>query len=208
MATDVLTVKYRNNIAPADRSWGDEVVVYADTAANNGRYILTYNHNSTKKKDNSNWVKMGVIHKTILAADVANADATPDTLADITGLSFPVKSGRKYKFKFFITYTSAATTTGSRWTINGPTVTNLDYRSTYSLTATSQTVNEGLAAYNLPAAANASSAATASNIAVVEGTIQPSADGSVIARSASEITVSAITAIADLSYVEWEELYI
>lgn len=203
----VLTTKYRDNIAPGDRYWGLVVTVYADTAANNGSYTLMYNYNSTKLKDNSNWVRTGFINKVTLSADVANADATPDTLADVTGLSFDVKSGSKYKFKFYITYTSAATTTGSRWSINGPTATNLDYRSTYSLTATSQTVNEGLASYNLPAAANASSAATASNVAVVEGIIQPSADGTVIARFASEITVSAITAKADLSYVEWEEIF-
>lgn len=141
-----------------------------------------------------------------LASDVTNNNGTPDTLADVTALSFAVLSGHRYRFKFFIVYTAAATTTGSRWSINGPSITTLHYRSTYSLTATSQTVNEGLAAYNLPAAANASSAATGSNIAIIEGEIQPSADGTVIARFASEVASSAIVAKANFSYVEVEEI--
>jgi hypothetical protein len=55
-------------------------------------------------------------------------------------------------------------------------------------------MNEGLAAYDLPAASNASSAATGANIAIVEGFIRPTADGNVIARFASEIAGSAIIA--------------
>lgn len=128
-------------------------------------------------------------------ADVVNNNATANTLADITGLSFAVTSGVRYWFRFIIPYTAAATTTGSRWTINGPATTLLFYRSTYTLTTTSETLNAALAAYNLPAASNASSV-VAGNVAIIEGIIQPSADGTVIARFASEVTLSAITAKA------------
>ena len=141
----------------------------------------------------------------VLTADVTNADATPNTLADVTGLSFPVISGEVYAFRYFIHYTANATTTGSRWSVNGPATTILSYRSEYGLTGTSRTINEGLSAYNLPAAANVTSPATIGNIAVVEGIIQPSVDGSVIARFASEVGSAAIVAKAG-SFVQYRRI--
>ena len=135
------------------------------------------------------------LQSTVLAADVTNANATANTIADVTGLSFAVTSGSKYWFRFVIPYTSAATTTGSRWSINGPaSPTLLNYTSHYTLTATAETVNSATA-YDIPAAASASSL-TAGNVAIIEGIIVPSATGTVIARFASEITVSAIVAKA------------
>ena len=141
----------------------------------------------------------------LLSADVTNNNAVANTIADVTGLSFAVTSGVTYKFKFFIVYTSAATTTGSRFSINGPAApTFLHYHSQNSLTTTSNTFNEGLITYDVPAASNASSAATGSNIAIVEGIIKPSANGTVIARFASEVLSSAIVAKGLISYLEWE----
>lgn len=138
----------------------------------------------------------------VLSADVINNNAVANTIASVTGLSFAVTAGQTYVFRFTIDYTAAATTTGSRWSISGPAVTRLAYRSQYSLTTTSETVNSGLTAYDLPAASNATSAATGGNTAIVEGVITPSADGTVIARCASEVTSSAITAKAG-SLLKW-----
>lgn len=131
----------------------------------------------------------------VLAADVTNNNGTANTIADVTGLSFPVTTGHKYYFQFIIQYTAAATTTGSRWSINGPGGT-MRYRSSYSLTTTSETVNSGLTAHDTPAASNATSAATAGNTAIVEGFYEATADGNVIARFASEVASSAIVAKA------------
>jgi hypothetical protein len=137
---------------------------------------------------------------------VTNNNAVANTIADVTGLSFPVVSGQRYSFKFVIRYSAAAATTGSRWSINGPTFTELGYSSDYSLTTASRTMNEGLGAYDLPAASNASSAATTgSNLAIIEGFIRPSADGVVIARFASEVLSSAIVALPG-SYVEFQAI--
>ena len=61
----------------------------------------------------------------VLGADVTNNNAVANTIADVTGLSFPVVSGTRYWFEFWIRYTSANTGTGSRWSINGPTTTEL-----------------------------------------------------------------------------------
>lgn len=139
----------------------------------------------------------------VLSSDVTNNNSTANTIADVTGLSFSVNSGETYWFKFVIDYTAAATTTGSRWAVSGPgSPTRLSYRSRYSLTTTSQTVNSGLTAYDSPSTSNASSAATSGNQAIVEGFITPSANGTVIARFASEVASSAIVAKAG-SILHW-----
>lgn len=146
----------------------------------------------------------GAQSSAVLAADVTNNNAVANTIADVTGLSFPVTSGKKYRFRFKIQYTAAATATGSRWSINGPGGT-MRYRSNYSLTATTMTINEGLAAHDLPAACNATSAATAGNNATVEGFYEASSTGSVILRFASEVASSAIVAKAG-SVVYFQEV--
>jgi hypothetical protein len=132
----------------------------------------------------------------VIDTDVVNNNATANTIADITDLEFPVQSGARYHFRFSIPYTSASTGTGSRFSVTGPaSPTYLAYRSDYTLSATSRTTNEGLGAYDLPAAANTNSLTTG-NIAIIEGFIRPSVDGVVKARFASEILSSAITAKA------------
>ena len=152
--------------------------------------------------DNGSGAAVNSTNLVVLASDVTNNNAVANTIADVTGLSFSVTSGETYFFRFNIQYTAAATTTGSRWAINGPTTTALRYKSEYSLTTTTNTVNEGVSAYDSPAASSASSAATGSNIAIIQGFITPSANGTVIARFASEIASSAIIARAG-SLLEW-----
>lgn len=131
----------------------------------------------------------------VLASDVTNNNASANTIADVTGLSFSVTAGETYWFRFVIPYTAAATTTGSRWAVNGPgSPTLLNYTSHYTLTATSETVNSATA-YDIPAAASASSL-TAGSVAIIEGFITPSSNGTLIARFASEVSSSAIVAKA------------
>jgi hypothetical protein len=132
----------------------------------------------------------------VLGADVINNNAVANTIQSVTGLEFAVTAGNTYCFEYWIQYTAAATTTGSRWSITGPAVpTMLSYTSRYTLTATSITTNALLQAYDLPAASNATSV-VAMNMAIIEGIIKPSASGTVIPRFASEVANSAITAKA------------
>lgn len=129
----------------------------------------------------------------VIDTDVVNANSTLNTITDITGLSFPVQAGARYHFRFTIPYTAAATSTGARFSISGPSSpTYLAYRSEWTLSATTRSLNDGLASYNLPSAAAATSLLVG-NMAIVEGIIRPSADGTVIARFASEVADSAIT---------------
>ena len=151
-----------------------------------------------------NYATGGGMTRVFLPSDVINNNAVANTIADVTALSFAVTANTTYQFRFVIVYSSAATTTGSRWSINGPAATHMSYTSQYPTTATAITNNAALAGYNLPAASNASSLTT-NNRCIIEGEIRPSADGTVIARFASEISASAITAIASgRSYVEYQ----
>lgn len=140
---------------------------------------------------------------TVLASPVINNEAVANTLTDVTGLAASLDSLGTWAFRFRIRYSAAAATTGSRWSINGPTFSALNYTSHYTLTATTETVNSA-AAYDLPAASNANSL-TAGNIAMIDGFITNTATGNLQARFASEITASAITALAG-SYVEFMKI--
>lgn len=139
----------------------------------------------------------------VLSGDVTNNNAVANTIADVTGLSFAVTSGNTYWFRFVIRYTAAATTTGSRWSINGPTTSALAFNVSTPLIATvnsSDSVSQSnMVAYDTPATANATSpnnSATGGQIATIEGFITPSANGTVIARFSSEVASSAIVAKA------------
>lgn len=136
--------------------------------------------------------------------NTVNNNASANTLADVVGLAFPVVAGESYYFEAMIMYTAQATTTGSRWTINGPAnPTYLSYNSEYPLTATTQTVNYA-SAYQIPAASNASSL-TAGNVAWISGIIKASNNGVVQVQFASEVANSAITALAG-SFIRYQRL--
>ena len=168
----------------------------------NGFEILdAFGRTLLNNSDNGSNAAVNALNLVVLSSDVTNNNATANTIADVTGLSFSVTAGEKYWFRAICQYTSAATTTGSRWAMNGPAGT-WRYKSEYSLTTTSNTVNEGVAAADSPAASNASSAATGSNTAIVEGFFEASANGTVIVRFASEVSSSAIIAKAG-SILQW-----
>lgn len=139
----------------------------------------------------------------VLANNVSNAATA---LADVTGLGFPVVANKLYWFRFVIRYTAAITTTGSRWTINGPATEYLVYSSEYSLAAATLTTNVYLTSYDSPATANTGTTNLNGARAIIEGMVVPTADGTLMARSGSEIAGSAITALSG-SFVEWEEIY-
>jgi hypothetical protein len=118
------------------------------------------------------------------------------TYVDVTGFSFPVVSGKVYEFKFTCIYSSAAQTTGAKWSIQGPAFSQLDY---YSQNDNNGGLNfwPGLQTYDDVAIVGTTTSKTAggnSNRAVVEGYITASANGNVILRFASKVAASAITA--------------
>lgn len=128
-------------------------------------------------------------------------------LTSINDLSFSVISGSTYRFRFVIHYEAFNLSTGSRFTISGAATSILSYRSMYSLGTGTQTLNPALSAYDSPAIHNLNSSATAGNIAIVEGILRPSENGSVVARFASEASVgSAFIRAKEGSYVEYQKI--
>lgn len=136
----------------------------------------------------------GIPSAKVLAADVTNATVT---IADVTGLSVAVQAGQFYHFRAIVPFTSTLLTNGSRFSITGPaSPTSLVYRSSVPTGAAAQKLNEGLTAYNLPAATSTDSLLTG-NLAIVEGIIKPSVDGTLKVLFASELAAgNSITAKA------------
>jgi len=133
---------------------------------------------------------------------VMPADVTSTTsYADLTGLSFYAKAGNTYRFKFVVMTTCTATTDGHAVSISGPaSPTFLAYVGEQPTGAATQVVTNG-ATYDLPAAQTTTTAATAGNIHTVEGFIQPSTSGNVIARIIADTT--SVVAKGYLSSVEY-----
>lgn len=143
---------------------------------------------------------INVLNTVILSSDDTNANAVANTLEDVGGMSFAVVSGQTYWFRFAVFYTAAAAATGCRWTINGPSFTDLAYTAHYTLAATTETVGTQVN-YQFPVNANATSL-TAGNLVTLEGFVKPSADGTIQLQFASEVAGSAITAKAG-SLLHW-----
>ena len=116
--------------------------------------------------------------------------STANTYADVTALSFAVVSGSRYWFRFMLAFSGLdGTGNGIGYSINGPSSpTELRYHSWQSLSTIQATQVTGITAYDTPAAPPGSVVSTTANVAVLEGTIMPSADGNVIARIISEFS--------------------
>lgn len=149
-----------------------------------------------------------VLYARSLAYDVVNNDTTANILYSIPGLSFPVEKNQRYWFRFFITFTSNNTTTGSRFTISTPnnfgSTTGLKFRSSYSASTTTRTFNDGINnVFDIPAASNTTSGATGCNTAEIEGFCIFNGSGLVVARFATEVAgpTATITAKAGSSVV-------
>jgi len=148
--------------------------------------------------ESSAWKDCLSRHITTLGSDVANSTTS---LADATGLSFSATSGTTYRFHAQIIYSAAASSTGSVWSMNAPATTLLGFTCQYALTTATSTITYS-SVVNTPTTANVSSANSAGNMAIIDGILTPSANGTVIVRFASEVAASAITAKAG-STIEW-----
>ena len=140
-----------------------------------------------------------------LPSDITNSNASPDILADVIGLQFPVTAGNIYYFRFYIYYEVDATSTGTRWTINGPTLTNVAYYNLYGTNGTASAMRWSNA-YN-GNSVSTSTPFTTGNVALLEGTIVCSANGNVIARFSSEVASPAfVTVKASKSFVTYQRV--
>jgi hypothetical protein len=127
----------------------------------------------------------------ILGTGYTNSNAVANTLEDVTGYGFSVTSGKAYWFRFHYVLTPAASATGHRVTINGPTTTELSY---YNLlvAATNSAGASWNSAYNTPSTTTTTSPLTGGG-GYLEGIATFSADGTLQFRVASEVAGSGIT---------------
>lgn len=123
-------------------------------------------------------------------ADRINATTS---FADITDLSCPVGAGKTYAIRAGIIHANDATTTGSRFGFGGVAM-------TYMIAATIDTVTPSVTASAHSAGAVTAvdtaitaqtTGNTANRLAVIAGTIVPSATGTLALRFASEVAVAA-----------------
>lgn len=141
----------------------------------------------------------------ILTTDVTNSNASANTMQDITGLSFPVTSGKTYWFRFVILMTSASAANGNRFSINGPATSFLAYQSLQISSTTGAGLNiSGMTSYDLPALSSASSPIVGGS-PWIEGIATFSASGTLIGRFAAELANIAIVAKAG-SVVYYKQL--
>ena len=54
---------------------------------------------------------------------------------NVTGLTFPVEANKTYAYDFYIVFRSATTTTGFRFSVNGPAGAGVDYLTKYQTVA-------------------------------------------------------------------------
>jgi hypothetical protein len=128
-----------------------------------------------------------------LTAD--HAPFTLTALTNITGLSFAVTSGTLYRFSFWLVFRTPALTTGARFGLTHPGAT-VFAGSTRILFAGdgSDSVFEG--ALTTSGDSVMSTAVPATNtdyIAVIEGILLPSANGTLQVQAATEVAASALT---------------
>jgi hypothetical protein len=124
------------------------------------------------------------------------AASTVTTMADVTGLSFPVLANKYYRFRFELIYRSAATTTGIKLSVTIPAFTRFTAEGAgHSVTA------DGVAskfvgfitASDDPVICSGVQVINTDYMAVIKGLLVPSASGNLTARFASEVAASAVT---------------
>ncbi len=147
----------------------------------------------------------GRVNVVTLASDVASTASA--AFQDVTGLSFSVVAGTVYRLKALVIFTVSAATIGSAWSITGPaTPTQLAFtvqRPSITATYPQPPTLTSAKAYDSPAATTATPETTG-NMAVVEGVIQPSANGTVTLRFAPETaTASGVVVKAGSTLKYW-----
>lgn len=145
--------------------------------------------------------------KRMVANDVTNATTS---FADITGLTQDLKSGRKYGFEVCLFHQTNATTTGAQFGVNiGATPTLLNVHGwgqiTSSVTAAAFGASAMVTAVDTAMVVETTGPGAVNMLAMMFGTIQPSADGTFAVRSKSEVAAAGGLVIKAGSWLRiWE----
>ncbi len=139
-----------------------------------------------------------------LASNYVNATTS---FSDITGLICPVNNGRIYNFEAHLYHNNDASTTGSRFAINGPTMTafRLATIDTVTPSVTASAHSAGSVTAVDTAATAQTTGTTAVRLAILSGTAVPSAAGNLQVRGQSEVAVAnGLTVQAGSWFHVWE----
>lgn len=131
----------------------------------------------------------------IRTADTSCSNTTPQYVA-IGGMERNVVSGAYYSFKAYLVISSAATTTGIRLRIDGPSMTVFAARGAVQQAAngTDQEYTGTFKVISTDTLVNVSFIATGTNYyGTIEGVCVPSANGALVIKFCSEVASSAIT---------------
>lgn len=136
--------------------------------------------------------------------DLAGENTYNDCIGITSGLSFDVVADVRYVFHARIRFTVGASTTGSAWSINGPAdPTELVYTARWSNTVTANELSTRTA-YDLPATSSAGGVQEG-GVALIDGMIVPSEDGTVVVRFMTEVDTSPVVCQAGSTLEWWEE---
>lgn len=127
----------------------------------------------------------------------ANVTTNVTTFADITGLSFPLLANTDYYFRFVLHHVSAASTTGIRFGVTGPTSPTA-LRVGGIIPISTAAANFGsVTAYDTAIFAS-TTGATVAMMSIIEGVIRNAGNASpnLVARVASEVGAATVTVLA------------
>lgn len=127
-----------------------------------------------------------------LAADQAFSSTT---VADVEGMSFSVRAGRRYHFRFVLLWRSSLVTSGLRATVTIPAATAFGARLNTMITgdAAGRDYVGAISTSGDEVGTTNVETIDTDYVAVLEGVIVPSADGTVQLRAGCEATLSTCT---------------
>jgi len=126
-----------------------------------------------------------------VTSDYVNATTS---FTDITGLTYPIESGKHYCFEAHLYHRSDATTSGSQFGVNGPAMTAMNLMGIQQITAsvTAATYGSSAAVTALDTAAVVETTGPGTNtfLAIISGWVNPSAAGTFAMRGKSEVAAA------------------
>lgn len=147
---------------------------------------------------------LGLPNRTVLASDVS-ITAVNTALNDVTGLTFPIVAGNKYKFTAYLVHTVSAANVGLRYAVNANVaVSSIQYRTLQNgSVVTALYIHHANA---LDSASSNSGGTVGNTISTIEGMLVANNTGTVIIRFAkSQANAGTLTVKAN-SFVEYQIL--
>lgn len=141
-----------------------------------------------------------------VTADYVNATTS---FSDITGLTCPIEAGKHYNFEAHLWHFANATTSGPRFAVNGPAMTEMRIAAIImesgGVAAAVMNGNVGDVTALDTAVAATTDSSTTLVMSILSGWVNPSAAGTFAIRGASEVAVAAGLTVKKGSWLQlWE----